>query len=312
MHFAFPKLPEFKKMLRDVLVFSSFLFLIIVVSQVNANIGKTALGQWDSADGSAVTVFGFGIQFYEYEALIATAVTTNFSPKVNRLAIAHEDDQVKSYFLRVSNIQMIILFMIVGGFASCGLDFVQAWLGKSTLTSANLTTIYFIALSVLAMWLVPFSETLGNEIQKAYNKHKFLAISNLVFAVVNVGLTIGLIFVLPAEAKIYAPIIGMAVAVLGGNILVTNIYYKKSMNLPVGHFFMKFSVMLAVTAIDCGAVYVIYTYGIYLSDEWSRWITTIIKGLSFLLFYLPAVALLFKRQIKEYLDNRAAVRAKKN
>jgi O-antigen/teichoic acid export membrane protein len=312
IQFAFPKWPEFSKMLKDVLIFSSFLFLIIVVNQVNANIGKTALGQWDAADGSAVTVFGFGIQFYEYESLIATAITTNFAPKVNRLAISHEDEQVKSYFLRVSNIQMIILFMIVGGFAACGADFVQAWLGKSGLTDSNLLTIYYLALSVLALWIIPFSETLGNEIQKAYNKHKFLAVSNLIFAAVNIGLTIGLIFALPTEAKIYAPVIGMGVAVLGGNVIVTNLYYKKQMDLPVGHFFLKFAIMLVMTLIDYGAVYVIYTYGIHLSSEWSKWITTLIKGLSFLFFYLPMVALLFRKQLKGYLDNfKAARQAKK-
>jgi O-antigen/teichoic acid export membrane protein len=311
IQFAFPKWPEFSKMLRDVLIFSSFLFLIIVVNQVNANIGKTALGQWDSADESAVTIFGFGIQFYEYEALIATGITTNFAPKVNRLAISHDDEQVKSYFLRVSNLQMIILFMIVGGFASCGADFVQAWLGKSGLSDNKLMTIYYLALSVLALWIIPFSETLGNEIQKAYNKHKFLAITNLIGAVVNIGVTIGLIFLLPSEAKIFAPVIGMAVAVVGGNILVTNVYYKKQMGLPVGHFFVKFAIMLAMTAIDYGAVYVIYTYGLHLPADMNKWVVTIIKGLSFLLFYLPMAGLLFKKQIKGYWDNHKAVKLAK-
>jgi O-antigen/teichoic acid export membrane protein len=312
VHFIFPKRPEFNKMLKDVLVFSIFLFLIIVVNQVNTNIGKTALGHLDSEDTHAVTVFGFGLQFFEYESIIASAVTTNFSPKVTRLAISHEDDQVKSYFLRVSNIQMVVLFMIVGGFATCGLDFVNAWLAKSELDSTSLTNIYYIALIVLAMWLIPFSETLGNEIQKAYNKHKFLAVVNLGFALVNIGITVGLLYLLPTEAKLFAPVIGMAVAVLGGNIITTNIYYKKNMNLPVGHFFAKFAIMLVMTAIDYGAVYVIYTYGIHLPEDMSKWVTTIIKGFSFLVFYLPMAALLYKEQLKGYLTNwKTAREAKK-
>jgi hypothetical protein len=70
--------------------------------------------------------------------------------------------------------------------------------------------------------------------------------------------------------------------------------------------------MLVMTAIDCGAVYVIYTYGIHLPEDMSKWVTTIIKGLSFLVFYLPMVALLYKEQLKGYLTNwKTAREAKK-
>jgi O-antigen/teichoic acid export membrane protein len=303
IHFSFPHPSEFRGMLKEVIVFSFFLFLIVIVNQVNSNIGKTVLGHLDSEDQSAVTVFSFGIQFFEYESLIATAITTNFAPKVNRLAITHDDEQVKSYFLRVSNIQMIILFMIVGGFAICGLDFVHAWLADSTLTSANLNNVYYIALCVLAMWIIPFSETLGIEIQKAYNKHKFLAISNLLFALVNIGVTIGILFALPSNLKIFAPIIGMAVAVFGGNIIVTNIYYKKEMKLPVGRFFIEFVILLALTVVDCAVVYTVYAYGVRLPADWNEWVVTLIKGFSFLLLYLPEIFLLFHKQIQGYLAN---------
>jgi O-antigen/teichoic acid export membrane protein len=60
---------------------------------------------------------------------ISTTIGSNFGPRVNRLAVEGKDEEIAELFIKISEIQLIILFLMVGGFASCGKDFIFAWLG---------------------------------------------------------------------------------------------------------------------------------------------------------------------------------------
>lgn len=305
MRFDFSAPKEWFATLKNVLVFSLWIFLVVLVAQINSNLGKTVLGQMVDP-GITVTVFSYGIQFYAYEALMAQGISNNFSPKINDLVVRHQDTEVKSLWLRASKLQMVVLFMVVGGFVSCGLDFITAWLAKNhnELTPENFTQIYILACGFLALWLIPLSETVGVEVQRAYDKHRFLAIFNALCALVSVAITILSVAFLPAEFKIYGPLIGMGVGTFAGMIVAANIYYKKALDLPVGHFIYAFLLMLGITVLAWAVPFVLFTYGIHLPEAMNGYLKVLFKALVFLLVYLPCCALLYHKEIKRELANR--------
>ncbi len=312
MKFAWMKPAEWKPYLKEILVFSVWIFFVVAFTQINAYLGKTVLGVMVDA-GKTVTVFTYGFQFYAYESLMSQGISNNFSPKINALVVEHKDKEVASLWLRASKLQMVVLFCVVGGFLTCGLDFVSYWLRKSQLDAANFEQIYYIGAAMLVLWLIPMSETVGIEAQRAYNKHRFLAIFNLSCALVSVGIAILAVYYLPPELKVYGPLIGMAFSIVAGMIVASNIYYKKAMNFPVGHFFASFGILLGITAVAWLVPFVIFTYVVHFPSGMNGYVSTIIKALVFLAIYLPLIAVYYRKEIhEEILRLKAKKEAKKN
>lgn len=301
MTFAKPSHDEYRRLLKEVVVFSIYIFMTILVSQVNMNLGKTVLGHLVSM--GMVTVFGYGLQFYTYENQIAAAISSSFAPKINRLAVEGKTDEISSLFLKVCELQLLVLFLIVGGFASCGLDFITAWLGKANqLTDENFRQAFFVSLGILLIWLIPLSQYLGIEIQRAENKHHFLSIVNLSLVAVNVGITLLCVFLLPDNYKIYSPVIGMGVATLIGMVVVSDVYYVKELHLPIGRFYAHFALIGSVAVAGWAAVYCLYHFGIVLPSTMNLWIKTLIKGATYIVVYVPLVGVIYHKAIRAMIS----------
>jgi len=312
MKFAWMKRAEWKPYLKEVYLFSIWIFFVVAFSQINAYLGKTVLGVMVDS-GKTVTVFTYGFQFFAYESLMSQGISNNFSPKINALAVQHKDQEVASLWLRASKLQLVVLFLVVGGFITCGLDFVSYWLRKSHLSATDFRDIYILGAGFLLLWLIPLSETVGIEAQRAYNKHRFLAIFNLSCAIASIGIAILCVAYLPTEYKIYGPLIGMAFSVISGMIVASNIYYKKAMDFPVGRYFATFGIMLGITLAAWAVPFAVFTYGVRLPDDLSGYVVALIKAAVFVLIYLPATALVFRKEIRQELLRLKSKRgAKKN
>ncbi len=301
MRFAKPNKTDFKALLKEVLTFTAFLFMVIVVNQINANLGKTVLGQIGAY--TLVTVYGYGLQFYAYESQISTTIGSNFGPRVNRFAVEGKSQEIADLFIKISEIQLIILFLMVGGFAACGRDFVFAWLGgkDNGLSDDNLNEIFYLTLALLALWVIPMAESLGIEVQKSFNKHKFLAVTNLILSLISIGVTILCVAYLPGDEKVYGPFIGTAVVVVLGMILITNIYYLKEFHLPILRFFKHFVIIGATALLGWAVVYVAFRFGIYLPTTLNKWIVVLVKGVLFVAIYVPLIFAIYHKQILSFV-----------
>jgi len=286
---------DIKKQLRDVLSFSFFVFLNIIIDQILSNYAKTALGFW--ADAKQVTLYALGLDFYTYEATMSTSISGSFFPKVNRLVVDGKDDEVKGLFLKVSKFQMALLFMVVGGFWASGKQFVTAWLGSDRVS------VFYIGLIVMTICLVPLTQTLTVEIQRAYNKHKFRSFFYLGAAFVDVLSTTLCVIYLPYENKIYGAAFSFALAVLLAPIIGLNIFYKKSLKLPIGKYFKTFGIFLAFTATAVCVCYLIFSYGINLSGL-NKWLNFIIVGASFALLYLLFIGIAFRKDVWSFFQRK--------
>jgi O-antigen/teichoic acid export membrane protein len=293
---GFKKPDSFGPLFKQIFSFTLYIFLMVIVSSINANIGKTLLGQMVGM--GAVTLFGYGLQFYMYESQISIAISSQFSPRINSLVVNNRPQEISSLFSKVSFLQMIVLFLIVGGFASCGMDFIYAWLGNTGLSEGDLQGIFILSLSFLLLGLIPLSQQLGLEIQRAENKHKYLAIVNIICAVVSIGISALAISLLPTDYKIYGPFIGMGISVIVGMVIFSSVYYQKQLSRPMKRYFFDFMKIGFIAALSWAIVFVVFRYAVTLPAEWNRWWDTLIKGTSFLVIY----------GILEYFGNQKQLR----
>lgn len=302
MTFLKPEKEEFRHYFKDVFSFSAFIFLTIAVGQINSNFGKLILGSMVSPE--AVTIYSYGLQFYIYENVMALAISKSFSPRINEYVVAHEDNKVSSLFLKASKLQMFVLFLVAGGFLSCGLPFIKQWLSSSDLTPNGLTSIFILGASFLFLWLLPLSETVGVEVQRANNKHHFIATNNIVFTILGAVLAGILIYFLPSEYKVYGPLIGMAFAVIVVYYVLSNVYYVKELSLPIGKFFIRFGIMILITGIAWGIPFVVFRYVITLSENMNGYLVALIEGGTFAAIYLLLCLLFFHKELKSYFPKK--------
>jgi len=295
LRMSFKKPDSFGPLFKQIFSFTLYIFLMMIVSSINANVGKTLLGQMVGM--GAVTLFGYGLQFYMYESQISIAISSQFSPRINSLVVDNKTQEISSLFSKVSFLQMIVLFLIVGGFASCGMDFIYAWLGNTGLSDRNLLGIFALSLSFLLLGLIPLSQQLGLEIQRAENKHKYLAIVNIVCAVASIGISALAIYFLPTNYKIFGPFIGMAVSVIVGMVIFSSVYYQKELSLPIKRYFIGFLKIGFIAAFSWAIVFAVFKYAIILPAEWNRWGDTLIKGCLFSLIYGGCIFFLYKKQL---------------
>lgn len=213
---------------REIWVFSSFLFVNIIVDQVNWNVDKILVGRFHGA--IPVSVYGVAALFNTYYLTFSTAISSVFVPRINTMVAAGMSDRLLSeLFTRVGRVQFLILGLVISGVVFFGKPFIVLWAGP------EYENAYYIALLLMVPVTIPLLQNLGLEIQKAKNMHHFRTWAYLALAVVNVIVTIPL-------AQRYGGI-GAAAATafvfVVGNGFIMNWYYQTRMGLDIRGFWRQ-------------------------------------------------------------------------
>lgn len=213
---------------REMTVFSSFIFMNMVIDQINWNVDKFVLGRFRGT--VAVAIYGLAAQLNSYYLSLSTAISSVFVPRVNRMVAKNNDNiELTILFTKVGRIQFILLSLICTGFIFFGESFINLWAGK------NYSDAYPIALLLIIPVTIPLIQSLGLEIQKAKNMHQFRSWVYLFIAITNVFLSIPL-------AKVYGGIgaaVGTAISLIVGNILIMNWYYHNRVGLNMLYFWRQ-------------------------------------------------------------------------
>ena len=215
-------------LLKEIGAFSFFLFLNMIIDQVNWSVDKFILGR--VAGTGAVAVYGVGSMINSMFQQFSTAISSVFAPRVNRIAADHEDtmnQQFTSLFTRVGRIQFIVLGLIASGMIFFGQYFITNIYATSEYSDA-----YAVALLLILPAIIPLIQNVGLEIQRSVNKHQFRSIIYLFMAVANTIISIPLAFLYgPAGAAL-----GTAISLLVANGLIMNWYYQKALGIGIGTF----------------------------------------------------------------------------
>jgi len=232
-------------LMREMLRFTSFVFIGIVVDQLNWSIDRLLLGWLHGT--TAVTVYVQASQLNLYYLSLATAFSGVLTPRVHHMVASGESDrELSRLFARTGRLQFILMSLVLLGFVAVGRPFIVLWSGGNwSLYSVS----YFIGLILFASTLLPSIQSVGIEIQRAKNMHKFRSLVYLGVAIGNI------LFSLPLTMRWQGlgASIGTFVSTFVGNVLLMNWYYHKRIGLDIPLFWRQIARMLPALVIPAAS-----------------------------------------------------------
>ncbi len=213
--------------IKEMAVFSSFIFINMIIDQINWNVDKFLIGRIKGT--AAVAVYGVAAQINSYYMMLSTQISSVFIPRVNNLVAKKDSIEISNLFIKIGRLQYILLALVVIGFYTFGKRFVIIWAGE------NYVDAYYIILIIMTFVTIPLIQNIGIEIQRAKNMHKFRSIIYLLIAIVNIIISIPLIHVYGAIGAS----IGTALSFIVGNSFIMNWYYKKHIGLNIKAFWVN-------------------------------------------------------------------------
>lgn len=214
----------------EMTVFSSYIFVNMIVEQINNNVDKTILGRLQGTIPVAIYSIGSNLNIY-YQQLSLT-IANVFTPRVHRMVAEETDDfELTQLFTRVGRVQFILMSLVLTGFIFFGRPFIGIWAGRDYYQS------FPVALLLMTASFVPAIQNIGIEIQQAKNMHQFQSWVYLTIALGNILLSIPL-------AQKYGAVgaaLGTTVAVIIGNGGIINWYYHKKIGMNMTYFWKEIS-----------------------------------------------------------------------
>jgi len=257
--------------LREVAMYSFFIFLNAIIDKIYWSTGQIVLGAFVST--AAVAVFAVGIQLENMYMNFSTAISGVFLPRVTAMTTYEQSNKaISDLFIRTGRIQYIIMAFILTGFIVFGKQFVILWAGPNYADVYTISLLFFIPLTV------PLIQNLGITILQARNNVRFRALLYIVIAILSLGLQLLVV-------KKYGGIgcaAAICIAIVIGHIIVMNIYYYKKQAIDIPKFWKEIGKMSFTPLIlGSGAYFLMSLINVH---------TILTLGLSIILFslvYLP-------------------------
>lgn len=230
-----------KKALKEIFVFSGFLFLNTITDQITFSTDNIVLSSVKGT--SAVAVYNVGASFKGYFQNFSTSISSVFSPQVNQIVAKNgEMKTLDNIFIKVGRIQFYIVSLILIGYCSIGYDFIRIWAGE------DYNDAFYIGLLMMIAVFVPAFQNVGLEIQKAKNMHKARSVVYFAVALINIVMTI--------PFSIWWSGIGAALATVicmfFGTVIFMNYYYGKYIKLDIIGFWKSIGSILPGYIIPIG------------------------------------------------------------
>lgn len=231
-------------LLKEMFVFTFFIFINMIVDQINWSIDKLLLGRMMGT--AAVAVYGIAAQLNTMYISLSTNISGVFVPRVNMLVASGKDNRtITGMFTQIGRIQFVVAALAVSGYVMFGREFISIWAGEEYYGA------YRVGLFLMLPVTIPMLQNVGIEIQRAKNMHRARSVVYLAVAVSNIFVSIPCI----RKWGIDGAAFGTALTLIIGNGLFMNIYYHKKMGLDMICFWKQILKMLPalLAAVAAGA-----------------------------------------------------------
>ena len=277
---------ESSPLIRSIIAFSGFILLNAIVDRINSELDKTLLGLMVNAE--AVTDYTLAKYFNVYFLTLSVSISSTYVPKIHELVTNDDKKSLSTLFLKICRSQMLVIFLVGGGFFAVGKEFMNLWLG------AEKEYLYYYALVPIGLDMFTLTVNSCIEIQRAMNKHKFRAFLYVGLALLNIGISVLLIKILPDGYQVWGAFIGTAISVIAGNIITLNIYNKVKIGLPMGSYFLSVFKHILYAGAGVGAA-IALSYFILVPHNIGVAGRLLIQGSVFVVIYFVAL-LVFERK----------------
>lgn len=227
---------------KEIAIFSFWIFLNQIFDLVNNNVPNLVLGAVSGA--TTVAVFAIAMQIRTVFMSLSSVISNVFVPKINQIVSTYNDNRdLTQLMIKSGRYQMIVFFLLYGGFALVGKFFVEVWAGS------GYSDAYWMILIMTLPLAVPLSQNTGIEIQRAKNMHKARSIVYIFTSVINVFFS----FALAHTFGYWATTWGYVISIVLGTGLFMNWYYHVKIGLNMISFWKN---MLPII-ISAAAVYAV-------------------------------------------------------
>ena len=222
-------------LMKSMMGFTFYIFLAVVVDQLNYGIG-TLMTTW--IHGAELSgVYYSANQLNVYYLSFAMAISNVLIPRVHRMVAEGDSNrELTRLMTKAGRLQFIMLMAVFLGFVAVGRPFVILWAGGKEQFAVD----YPVALLLFASTIVSAIQFVGLEILRAKNMHRFRAWVYLAAAGVNVVLMIPLC----RKWGLLGVAGSILIVTLLGNVLPINWYYCKRIGLDVRRFWRRIAQLL--------------------------------------------------------------------
>ena len=258
--------------LKEVALYSFWIFLNAIIDRVYWSTGQFVLGAMVGT--AAVAVFAIAIQLEGMYMQFSTAISSVFLPKVTAMVATNRSrKEISDLFIRTGRIQYIVLAYILSGFIIFGRQFIELWAGAGYSDAYMISLLFFIPLTV------PLIQNLGITILQARNEMKFRSVLYIIIALVSLAMQI----VLTSHFGGIGCAMGVSGALVVGQILIMNVYYRRRQDLDIMTFWKEISNMSVIPIVLIISSMLIIRH-FFALDSWGK----LILGIAaFSLVYIP-------------------------
>ena len=221
------------KLLKEILGFSFFIFIKLILDQIYWSTGQFVLG---AVIGTiAVSVYAIAIQMKTYYFTFANAITTVFLPRLTEMITNNcSKQEISDLFIRIGRLQLHVVGFILCCFILFGQQFINLWAGESYESA------YKMALIIMIPYTIPIIQTLGHPLIQAMNKQKFQVYVYLLISFITILLSILLV----KQLEGIGCAIAVSVAILVGEIIMMNWFYWKKIGINIPRFWLEISKLI--------------------------------------------------------------------
>lgn len=207
---------------KELFNFTFFIFIQAIVSQIFWQVDKLLLGMLIGT--ASVAIYAVALNINNIIRNVSSALRDVILPKATQIAIKEgKDADLTDFMVKCGRLVLVIYGIMLVGFTILGEKFISLWLGE------GYEDAYIVMLVLSWGAFLPTIQSPGEEVCRAYNKHRFLSVVYLIIAVINVIFT--LVFI-PRWGLLGAAI-PTIVSMIIGNVIIANIYYKMQFGLNI-------------------------------------------------------------------------------
>lgn len=258
--------------LKEVAIYSFWIFLNAIMDRVYWSTGQFVLGAMVGT--AAVAVFAIAIQLEGMYMQFSTAISSVFLPKVTAMVATNRSrKEISDLFIRTGRMQYIVLAYILSGFIIFGRQFIELWAGAGYSDAYIISLLFFIPLTA------PLIQNLGITILQARNEMKFRSVLYIIIALVSLAMQI----VLTRYFGGIGCAMGVSGALVVGQILIMNVYYRRRQELDIKTFWKEISKMSIIPIVLIFSSMLVIRH-FFALDSWGK----LILGIAaFSLVYIP-------------------------
>ncbi|MCD8181572.1 MAG: oligosaccharide flippase family protein [Firmicutes bacterium] len=263
-----------KSVFKQLFVFSFFVFLNIISDQINWNVDKTLLGIIKGSE--SVAVYSVGSQFNSYFLTFSYALSSLLSPRAYSLVSKTKNDRlITKFFAEFGRWQFIVMGYIFMIFLAVGKPFMRLWSGIDS------DIPYYTALLLISPLLITSIQSIGIEIQRAKDMHRFRSVLYIMTAGINIALSIPLC----VKYGALGCAAGTCAVLIIGNIIIMNVYYHKRVGINIFYFWREIFKFIPSLVLPAASIILIRHF------IWENFLSVIVCGIVFSIIYAGSVFL---------------------